>query len=184
MDLIRRSQTGDADAFAALYQQYKNLVYKTAYLMLNSPEEAEDALQEVFLQVHRSLLSYQPEKAAFTTWLYRVTVNHCLNRRRKRRLAILPLTERSSPASASIETHVMNRKDMAQALSGLSEKLRAVLVLRYYWDLPYGDIAQILEIPVGTVKSRLDLALRTLRAELVTESAPPFTPAPEGKVAK
>ncbi len=71
LELIRRCQTGDAQAFADLFHRYKNLVYKTAYLMLDSADEAEDVLQEVFFQVHRSLSTFEPSKGAFTTWLYR-----------------------------------------------------------------------------------------------------------------
>ena len=169
MDLIRRCQTGDEEAFAALFHQYKNLVYKTAYLMLDSADEAEDVLQEVFLQVHRSLSTFEPSKGAFTTWLYRVTVNHCLSRRRKRRLLIISL-EKVPPLALtehpSFQDRLEDEEAVRQALSQLSEKLRAVVILRHYLELSYAEIAQILNIPVGTVKSRLNLALKTLRKEL------------------
>jgi RNA polymerase sigma-70 factor (ECF subfamily) len=164
MDLIRRSQAGDQEAFSDLFHKYKNLVYKTAYLMLDSAGDAEDALQEVFIQVHRSLSTYQPSKGAFTTWLYRITVNHCLNRRRKRRLSLFSLDE-VSPASLTdhappLESQAAEEEATRQALGQLSQKLRAVVILRYYWELPYAEIAQILDVPVGTVKSRLNLASR------------------------
>jgi len=170
--LIRRSQAGDEEAFAELFHKYKNLVYKTAYLMLGDADEAEDALQEVFIQVYKSLPTFQPLKGAFTTWLYRITVNHCLNRRRKRRLFTLPL-DKVSPISltkpASSPESLMAEKDAIQrALDRLSEKLRTVVILRYYWELSYAEIAQIVDVPVGTVKSRLNLALKTLRRELET----------------
>jgi RNA polymerase sigma-70 factor (ECF subfamily) len=84
LDLISHAQAGDREAFAALFEQHKNLVYKTAYLILGDAHEAEDALQEVFLLVHKSLPSFDPRKGAFTTWLYRVTLNFCLNHRRRR----------------------------------------------------------------------------------------------------
>ncbi|MBC7248856.1 MAG: sigma-70 family RNA polymerase sigma factor [Anaerolineae bacterium] len=169
MDLIRRCQAGDEEAFAALFHQYKNLVYKIAYLMLDSADEAEDALQEVFLRVYRSLSTFEPAKGAFTTWLYRITVNHCLNRRRKSRLSIS--LDRVSPLLAerpSFQGRVENEEAVQQALSRLSKKLRVVIVLRYYLGLSYAEIAQILNIPIGTVKSRLALALKTLRKELGT----------------
>jgi len=169
VDLIRRCQAGDEEAFAALFHQYKNLVYKIAYLMLDSADEADDALQEVFLRVYSSLSTFEPAKGAFTTWLYRITVNHCLNRRRKRRLSIS--LDRVSPLLAerpSFQGQVEDEEAVQQALSRLSEKLRAVIVLRYYLELSYAEIAQILNIPVGTVKSRLNLALKTLRRELGT----------------
>ena len=84
--LIVRAQSGDREAFAALFEQYKNMVYKTAYLVLGDSSEAEDALQEVFVQIYKSLGQFDSRKAAFTTWLYRVTFNYCLNHRRKMRL--------------------------------------------------------------------------------------------------
>jgi len=174
MDLVRRSQAGDEEAFAALFQKYKNLVYKTAYLMLGDADEAEDLLQEVFIQVHKSLHTFQPTKGALTTWLHRVTVNRCLNRRRKRRFSFLPLDE-SSPSSVasrwpSSESRTVEEEAVRQAVSRLSEKQRAVVILRYYWELAYSEIAHILDIPLGTVKSRLNLALRTLRKELERET--------------
>ena len=100
MQIIIRAQAGDREAFAILFEQYKNLVYKTAYLMLGESAEAEDALQEIFVQVYRSLSGFDPGKAAFTTWLYRVTFNYCLNHRRKKRPLTLPL-EDISPALKS-----------------------------------------------------------------------------------
>ena len=176
--LIRRSQAGDEDAFAELFHKYKNLVYKTAYLMLGSTEDAEDALQEIFVRVYRSLSTFQPSKGAFTTWLYRITVNHCLNQRRKRRLFTLPL-DRVSPSiehTSPPESPLAEEETIQQALAQLSEKLRAVVILRYYHELSYAEIAQILDIPVGTVKSRLNSALRILRKEL--ETAAENDPAP------
>ena len=173
MDLIRRCQVGDEQAFAALFHKYKNLVYKTAYLMLGDADEAEDVLQEVFVQVYKSLDAYDPEKGAFTTWLYRITVNNCLNWRRKQRLPFLSLDEAPPSLASRLPSPEgrMEEEAVWQAVRGLSDKLRAVVVLRYYWELSYAEIAQILDIPLGTVKSRLNLALRTLRKELEAEEA-------------
>ena len=169
MDLIRRSQAGDESAFAALFEQYRNLVYKTAYLMLGEAHEAEDALQEVFMRAHRSLASYQPSKGAFTTWLYRITVNHCINQKRGRRLQFLSLGQvhpAQMPRQPSPASGRGDRDMVVQAVQKLSAKLRAVVVLRYYADMSYADIAQTLQIPLGTVKSRLSAALRALRVDL------------------
>ena len=178
MDLIRRSQAGDEEAWAGLFDRYKNLVYKTAYLMLGSASEAEDALQEVFLRVYRSLCTFEPRKGAFSSWMHRITVNHCLNRRRKRRFLLVSLDE-VSPTSLTDHSPPPGGRPgkeatVQQALSRLSDKQRAVVILRYYWELSYAEIAQALEIPVGTVKSRLNLALKTLYKELGTlvEDAP------------
>jgi len=164
LQIILLAQSGDREAFAVLFEQHKNLVYKTAYLMLGEATEAEDALQEIFVQVYKSLSGFDPAKAAFTTWLYRVTFNYCLNYRRKKRSFMLPL-EDISPALKSEfpSARLAEQEILQQAIGKLTDKQRAVIILRYFWDLPYAEIAQILDVPLGTVKSRIDLALKTLR---------------------
>jgi RNA polymerase sigma-70 factor (ECF subfamily) len=165
--VIRHAQTGDRKAFGSLFEQYKNLVYKTAYLMLGNKDEAEDTLQEVFVLVHKSLAGFDPRKGAFSTWLRRVTFNYCLNQHRKRRVAMLSLEDipvvfaSKFPGEQLAEKQVIDR-----AIFQLSDRQRAVVILRYYWELPYAEISEVLEIPLGTVKSRLNLALNTLRQDL------------------
>jgi len=167
LQIILRAQSGDREAFAILFERYKNLVYKTAYLMLGERTEAEDALQEIFVQVYKSLSGFDPGKAAFTTWLYRVTFNYCLNHRRKKHPFTLPLEDISpTPKSEFPGTQLAEEEALQQALERLTDKQRAVVILRYFWDLPYAEIAQILDVPLGTVKSRIDLALKTLRKVL------------------
>jgi len=180
LDLISHAQAGDRAAFAALFEQYKNLVYQTAYLLLGDAHEAEDALQEVFLMVHKSLTSFDARKGAFTTWLYRITLNFCLNHRRRRRHASL---EDVSPAPATDfpATRLAEEDSLWQATRSLSDKQQAVVVLRYYWELPYAEIASILEVPLGTVKSRLDLALKTLR-KILEEQEPGKDPISQAEV--
>lgn len=164
MQIITRAQSGDREAFAILFEQYKNLVYKTAYLMLGEASEAEDALQEIFVQVYKSLSSFDSRKAAFSTWLYRVTFNYCLNHRRKKRAITLPLEDISPALKGEFPgVQLAEAEALQKAIGRLSDKQRAVVVLRYFWDLPYAEIAQVLDVPLGTVKSRLDLALKTLR---------------------
>ncbi len=175
MQSISPRAAGDPAAFAELFDRYKNLVYKTAFLMLDDRMEAEDALQEVFALVHRSLHTFDRRKAAFTTWLYRITINHCLNRRRRRRLSCLRLDELSpAPADEHATENLVEEESVRQAIHALSEKQQVVVILRYYWDLPYAEIARILDLPLGTVKSRLDLALRTLRRTLTEENQEPI----------
>jgi RNA polymerase sigma-70 factor (ECF subfamily) len=170
LDLIRHAQAGDREAFAALFEQYKNLVYKTAHLLLGDAHEAEDALQEVFLLVHKSLTTFDAHKGAFTTWLYRITLNFCLNHRRRKHHSsledVLP-----TPATHFPGAQLAEEDSLWRATRSLSDKQQAVLILRYYWELPYAEIASILEVPLGTVKSRLDLALKTLR-KILEEQEP------------
>jgi RNA polymerase sigma-70 factor, ECF subfamily len=173
MNLIQRSQAGDQKAFAALFEQYKNLVYKTAYLMLDHVEEAEDALQEVFIRVYDALPTFDPAKGAFTTWLYRITTNHCLNRLRQQNEVVRPLSELPAgllaDSAPALERQVAEQLMMRQALNQLSHKLRITVILRYYAGLSYAEIAEVLAIPVGTVKSRLYQALKQLEETLEPE---------------
>jgi len=164
--LIRQSRSGDKKAFAALFNQYKNLVYKTAYLMLDSTQEAEDALQEVFVQVHHNLKRYDATKGAFTTWLHKITVNYCLNRRRRQRVWQWLGVESTAKMEVASPEERLADEAVRQGLRQLSDKLRSIVVLRYYHDLSYTEIADILNIPLGTVKSRLNQALHDLRRRL------------------
>jgi len=139
LQIILRVQSGDREAFAILFERYKNLVY-------------------------RALSGFDPRKAAFTTWLYRVTFNYCLNHRRKKRLFTLPFEDSASALESEFPgTQWAADEILQQAIGKLTDKQRAVVILRYFWDLPYAEIARILDIPLGTVKSRIDLALKTLR---------------------
>ncbi len=174
---VLRRRKVDPDAFAELFERYKRLVYKTAYLMLGDQGEADEALQEVFVLVYKALDSFDPHKGAFTTWLHRITLNYCLGHRRRRQLDIAPLEDAHLiQLDESIESRLVRaseQQEVRRAILALSEKQRAVIILRYYWDLPYSEIAQVLGIPVGTVKSRIDLALKTLAVKLAEPEATP-----------
>jgi RNA polymerase sigma-70 factor, ECF subfamily len=156
--------------FDELFERTKNLVFRTAYLMLGDAGDAEEALQEVFVLVYRSLAGYDPHKGAVTTWLHRITINYCLSTLRKRRVISQPLDVEhpglvSDPADHSM-VRLADVDALAQAVRSLNAEQRAVVVLRYYWELPYSEIAQVLGVPLGTVKSRLDRAIKTLRRRL------------------
>jgi RNA polymerase sigma-70 factor (ECF subfamily) len=175
MDLIQRYRAGEEGAFADLFHQYKTLVYRTAYLLLGDAQAAEDALQEVFVKVYRSLDTFDPEKGAFTTWLRRITINYCLNVRRKRPASSLETLasklslSAATPQSLLPEELVISQEQVEtlwQAVQHLSLPLRVVVILRYYQELPYQEIAQVLNIPLGTVKWRIHEALQVLRQEL------------------
>jgi len=165
-------QSGDAAAFEALFQQYKNLVYKNAYLITGSREEAEDVLQEVFVSVWRSRLTFNSNKGKITTWLYRITVNKCLEKQRKKKLACVSLEQVDLPQTQSSDEVLVNRQEyerLIEAMNSLDTKHRAALVLRYFNDLSYEEIAQTAGVPLGTVKSRINQALKLLRGQFDTQ---------------
>ncbi len=180
MDLIEKWQSGDINAFEALFQQYYKLVFKTAYLMVGNREDAEDVLQEVFFAVWKSRCTFNPAKGKLTTWLYRITINQCADRKRRKQVATLSTEEtkddgfdlpeiRSSELPEELSMSRLEYERAIKAVNSLGEKHRPVLILRYFNDLSYNEIAQVMGIPLGTVKSRLNEALRTLRGQLEKE---------------
>jgi len=160
--LVRRFQEGSADAFEILVQRHGTRVYNLCLRILGDPDEAADASQDTFLSALRKLSTFRGE-AAFTTWLHRVTVNACYDSlRRKRRRPLLQIVrdeddegrETSLPAPDHADQVVFS-VDVGRALQDVPEEFRVVLVMADVQDLPYDEIARVLEIPVGTVKSRV-----------------------------
>jgi RNA polymerase sigma-70 factor (ECF subfamily) len=177
-DLIRRFQQGQPRAFEALYDRFKDYVYRTALFVTRNSSDAEEAVQETFLDVLRALPNYRVEgPARFETWLYRVTVNRCRSRLRRKTLPsaewddIEEQLERipeprpeHDPEGVTVERE--RAVELWQAVDELSEAHRVVVLLRYQQGLSYGEIAQTLGISEGTVKSRLYNAHRRLKGQL------------------
>ena len=163
-----RWQSGDAGDFESLFRQYERLVFKTAYLITGAREEAEDILQEVFVSVWKSRQTFNPSKGKLTTWLHRITVNKCMERRRKKKLASVSLEGLDLPGAQTTDDILVSRQEyerLIEAMNSLDTKYRVVLILRYFDDLSYEEIAQAVSIPLGTVKSRLNQALKLLRGQ-------------------
>jgi len=160
-DLIRRYLAGDARAFEVLVERHERRVYNLALRMTGREEDARDATQDAFLSALRKLKGFRGE-AAFSTWLHRVTVNACYDLLRKRQRAPL-LHERPDgqgprppePSSPDHADAVDLSLDVQQALLQVPPDFRAALLLCDVHDLPYDEAASILDVPVGTVKSRL-----------------------------
>ena len=172
-DLTENWQHGDVSAFETLFRQYEKLVFRTAYLITGSKEAAEDALQEVFVSVWRSRHTYDPGKGKLTTWLHRITVNQCSKKKAVKRPATVSLEEKgidlpemkhSQPEDILVNKLEYDR--LLRAMDALDTKRRSVLVLRYFNDMSYQEIAEALEIPLGTVKSRLNQSLRYLKEQM------------------
>ncbi len=176
-DLTEKWQHGDVSAFETLYRQYEKLVYRTAYLITGNKEAANDVLQEVFISVWKSRHTYDPNKGKLTTWLHRITVNEC-SRKKSRKASTtasleekgidLPEMKRSQPDDILVSK--MEYERLLQAMDSLDTKHRSVLVLRYFNDLSYQEIAEALEIPLGTVKSRLNQSLKYIKKQMKLES--------------
>ena len=173
-DLIKNWQHGDVNAFETLYRQYEKLVFRTAYLITGSKEAAEDTLQEVFISVWKSRHAYDPSKSKLTTWLHRITVNQCSRKKASKistavsiegRNIDLPAMKHESQPEEVVLTRIEYDR-LLKAMDSLDTKHRSVLVLRYFNDLSYQEIAEALEIPLGTVKSRLNQSLRYLKEQI------------------
>jgi len=167
---MEKWQTGDIAAFEALFREYEKVVFKNAFLITGRREDAEDALQEVFTSVWRSRHTYDPSKGKLSTWLHRITVNECMRKRRKKTPAYLALDEiEVADKQPPIEDRLSDRTDyerLTRAMDALDAKHRTVLVLRYFNDLSYEEVAKAVGIPLGTVKSRINHALKALRTKL------------------
>ena len=170
---MARVQAGDNEAFGALVVAYQDRVYNMILRMVSHPDDAADLTQEVFLTVYQKIGSFRG-KSQFYTWLYRIAANVALSllRRRKvsREVPDPPESEalregRSEGPSAHIERDERARQVQA-ALDALDDEFRTVVVLRDIEDLAYDEIGAILDIPEGTVKSRLSRAREALRERL------------------
>lgn len=173
-DLIRRCQSGEPAiyeaAFLELYGRYRDRVYNTAYRVVGNATDAADVTQDVFLALFRKIDEFQFE-SRFFTWLYRVTVNLSIDRKRRAvanranamdaSVDVMSLSAVADERGATGESNVLER-DIQRSIDRLSPKLRAIVVLRYIENLSYGDIAAAMECSVGTVKSRLNRAHRSL----------------------
>ncbi|MCS6908369.1 MAG: sigma-70 family RNA polymerase sigma factor [Anaerolineales bacterium] len=165
---IQQALLGDTEAFVELIELYQRSVFNLCYRMLGTLEDAEDAAQETFLRAFHSLRQYDPARP-FATWLLSIAAHYCIDQIRKRRMVIFSLEDLPEPEFAShdppLETTVGIREDqqkIQQLLKTLSEVDRAVVVLYYWYDLSYEEIAKTLSLSVSAIKSRLHRARRAL----------------------
>jgi RNA polymerase sigma-70 factor (ECF subfamily) len=157
-DLVRRTVGGDISAFGTLVERHERRVFNLALRMTGREEDARDATQDAFLTALRRLSSFRGD-AAFTTWLHRVTVNACYDLLRKRgRGPVLERIGERAPEPPPLPDHASDVElsiDVHRALQQIPDDYRVVMLLHDVHDLPYEEVASIVGIPVGTVKSRL-----------------------------
>ena len=181
-ELITRAQKGDRDAFGQLVLAHQNKVFTLCVHMLGSREEAEDMAQEAFLKAWGSLGGFRAE-SSFATWMHRLTTNLCLDHLRKQTRrqnvavtvslddeeAVIP--EPADPGSDPQRELERNerQRSLAKALRGLSEHHRRALVMREVSGMSYQEIADALELDLGTVKSRIARAREALRKRLLED---------------
>jgi RNA polymerase sigma-70 factor, ECF subfamily len=176
-DLIQRCLSGDAYAGAELYQRWCGPVYRLAYAILRQEQDAEEVTQDVFVYALSRLASYDPAKAAFRTWLYTITISRSRNKLRRKRLPTIELGEWNENKAAEVERpseewaeSQAERARVWAAMGRLSPKLREAVVLRYFENLTFPEIGQILNCPMRTIQSRVRLAHKEL-AKLIERGA-------------
>lgn len=184
LDWVSAALEGDQDAFAELVYTFQDAVYNLCYRMLYDREEAEDASQEAFLRAYLNLGRYDPSRS-FKTWLLTIASNHCIDRLRRRRLKWLSIDEPLPSLALSDDTPepedvtILNEQSKAlqELLNQLNPDYRAAVVLRYWYDYSYTEIADILDTTESAIKSRLFRARQILAEKASPRTATgPMTP--------
>lgn len=176
-EIIKKCKKGDRDAFNELVKMYQNKIVNIAYGMLSDSDDAFDAAQEVFIKVYKGLDNFR-EKSSFSTWIYRITSNVCADILRKRQRSINAISINYSDDEKEMEIKdesltpeeysELNERQAAlrQALKEIKDEYREIITLFDIEELSYDKISEILKIPVGTVKSRLNRARAALKKNL------------------
>ena len=172
-EYVRRIQRGETESFEILVRRHEKAIFNLVYRMLGDYDDAAETAQEVFLSAYRAIGQFRGD-ANFSTWLYRIALNHATTRRkstntRQHRLVPLDGTELVSdvelgPAESLEKKEVRER--VQRALNELEPEDAMIILLRDLQDIAYEDVARVLNIPVGTVKSRLHRARQALKARL------------------
>src|SRR5262249_13671957 len=181
--LIAACLEGDTAAFSILVRRYQDRLYNTVYRLLDNAEDAQDVVQEAFLHAYQSLDSFKGD-SLFFTWLYRIAVNSAISLRRKRRV-VLSIdgvrngemgVEPPDPSEVSRPRHGLEQQEQERrvhrALARLSPEHRAVLVMKDMEGQKYEWMAEVLQVPIGTIRSRLHRARLELRELLEKDEAP------------
>lgn len=186
-ELVEACQAGESSAFDVLVARWEDRIRGACYRFLGSEEEARDVAQEAFLKAYRAIGGFKRE-ARFSSWLYQIATNLCRDRLRRRRTrATVSIEEMEETGGAIAETRPgvderLLRDDLARvvrrAIEALAEEQREVLVLKEYEGLTFLEIAQALDVPVSTVKTRLYRGLAQLRQRLEREGVRSAVPVP------
>jgi RNA polymerase sigma-70 factor (ECF subfamily) len=180
--VLNQVHQGNQEAFTQLVETYQRPVYNLCYRMLGDPDEAEDASQETFLRVYKSIKHYDA-KRPFTTWLLSIAAHHCIDQLRKRRMVVISMdsTPYLDPPDGlpgpEVSYYQMEDQKRVQALlKTLSPHDRAAVIMYYWYDFSYDEIAQSLALTPSAVKSRLHRARLTMAQSWSNQKESNFVP--------
>jgi len=184
-NVVERCRAGEVEAFDLLFDQYKSQVYRVALALLRHPQDAEDAVQDVFIGLLRSIRTFDPQRGVFERWLNQVVANHCRRKLRRHFLSVSLSNlwgsndedavefDLPDPSPSNLPDHVAQTNDLRRQMwvvvNKMDDKMRSVVVLRYYLDMSCAEIASTLQINEGTVHSRLHEARRRLQLTLQSD---------------
>lgn len=165
---IIEAQNGDDSAFVQLIEAYQKPVYNLCYRMLSNPDDAEDAAQETFLRVFKAIRRFDNSRP-FGTWLLSIAAHYCIDQIRKRRMSLVSLEDmpclelsNQEPGPEANASHKEDQEQVRSLLSPLNPIDRAAVVMYYWYDFSYDEIAEVLELTLSSVKSRLHRARRAM----------------------
>ena len=172
-ECVRRVQQGDTDSFEILVRRHQRTIFNLVYRLLGDYDEAAEVAQEVFLSAYKSIGQFRGD-ANFSTWLYRIGLNHASTRRKSlnnTQQRYVPFDGTELIADGAVDPaksleHKEIQQRVQEALNSLDPEDARIILLRDLQDVPYEDVAAMLDIPVGTVKSRLHRARQALKANL------------------
>ncbi len=169
-NLVTMSQAGDNEAFAQLVRKYSPDAYRTAFMVLRDHNEVEDVVQESFLTCYRKIKSFRME-SSFKTWLYRIVVSRCYDRLRKlnRESNVMNKLSLNLNNGNSDINEIESRLDLREVILSLKPEHRLVLALYYGMDFGVQKVADIMGVPAGTVKSRLNTARSLIKNSMTAD---------------
>lgn len=177
---IAAAQNGESEAFSRLVEAYQMPVYNLCYRMLGNARDAEDAAQEAFLRAYRAIKRYDPERK-FSTWLLSIASNYCIDQHRRRKLPSFsydalpdPDIKADGPDIEGRMTDEEEQDEIRALLETLGPKDRAAVILHYWHELSYEEIAEQLSLSVSAVKSRLHRARRDLAESWLAQQSQPL----------
>ena len=178
-ELISKAIDGDQDAYAKLLKKYKGAIYSLIYKMVRNKQDTEDLVQEAFIKAFQSLSSFNDEYA-FSTWLFKIATNNCIDYLRKQKLKTLSIDKPIDAEDGDLYIELVDKKEDPEkgllnrekkskidiAIESLPPIYRYTIILRHKEDKSYEEISQILNIPIGTVKARIFRAREMLKVAL------------------